>query len=51
MFFANRQAGPLRVAAFLALAGLAGPALAQALAAAGRAYHGLPAGETPEKPA
>ncbi|WP_430912435.1 invasion associated locus B family protein [Methylobacterium sp. sgz302541] len=30
MFFANRQAGPLRAAAFLALAGLAGPALAQA---------------------
>lgn len=30
MFFANRPARPLRVAAILALAGLAGPALAQA---------------------
>ena len=30
MSFANRPARPLRIAAFLALAGLAGPALAQA---------------------
>lgn len=51
MFFANRQAGPLRAAAFLALAGLAGPALAQPKAKPAAPAPTAPAPTAPAAPA
>ncbi|KQP49017.1 MULTISPECIES: invasion associated locus B family protein [unclassified Methylobacterium] len=47
MFFANQSARPLRIAAVLALAGLAGPALAQAPAPKGKAAPTAPAPTAP----
>ena len=50
MFFANHPARPLRVAAFLALAGLAGAGLAGAGPALAQAPKGKPAAPTAPAP-